>query len=170
LNSDSLGHDSNGGDSMRKPIPAVRILPMSAKEKSFRGRTVEDVQMGFFLEELPFPPKSGRYRYPTAGLNAEPGTVVLFQYEGRIIASAILNHNERYELPEDGYQGALWFDVNSIRTFAPVGRNALRKIWPEFRNFGHVKQFLNPAKYPAFEKQLVDVTAPEGLESSVPYD
>jgi len=123
------------------------------------------VQMGFFLEELPSPPKNGRYRYPTAGLNAEAGTIVLFQYEGAIIASAILSHSERFEQPENGYRGALWFDVHSIRTFAPVGRNALRKIWPEFRNFGHVKQFLNPAKYPAFEKQLVDVMAPEGLES-----
>jgi len=150
---------------MRNRIPAVRILPMSAKEKSFRGRSVEDVQLGFFLEELPFPPKNGRYRYPTAGLNADPGTVVLFQYTGAIIASATLSHSERFDEPENGYRGALWFDVNSIRTFAPVGRETLRKIWPEFRNFGHVKQYLNPAKYPAFKKQLVDVTAPEGLES-----
>jgi hypothetical protein len=146
---------------MRNVIPAVRILPMSPREKSFRGRTVEDVQTGFFLAELPFPPRNGRYRYPTAGLNAEPGTVVLFQYENRIVARAILDRNERFERPEDGYNGALWFDVRSIRIFEPVGPDKLRAIWPEFRHFGHVKQFLNPAKYPAFEKQLVDVAAPE---------
>jgi hypothetical protein len=150
---------------MRKVIPAVRILPMSAKEKSFRGRSVEDVQTGFFLQELPAPPRNGRFRYPTSGLNAEPGTVVLFQYEGKIIASAIFERHERFARPENGYHGALWFDVKSIRTFEPVGPEAVRAIWPEFRSFGHVKQYLNPAKYPAFEKQLVDVTAPEFSES-----
>jgi hypothetical protein len=136
---------------------------MSPKEKSFRGRTLEDVQAGFFLQELPFPPRNGRYRYPTGGLNAEPGTVVLFQYEGRIIASAIFDRNERFERPEGGYKGALWFDVTSIRTFEPVGPDKVRHIWPEFRSFGHVKQFLNPAKYPAFVKQLVGVVGPVGL-------
>jgi hypothetical protein len=146
---------------MRKAISAVRILPMSPKEKSFRGRTLEDVQTRFFLEELPLPPRNGRYRYPTAGLNAEPGTVVLFQYEGRIIASAIFERNERFEEPENGYNGALWFDVKSIRTFAPVGPDKIREIWPEFRSFGHVKQFLNPAQYPAFERQLEGVASPE---------
>jgi hypothetical protein len=95
-----------------KESPAVRILPMSSNEKSFRGRSVEDVQKEFFLKELPSPSRSGRYRYPTSGLSAEPGAVVLFQYEGRIIASAIFDRNERFEQPEDGYIGALWFDVN----------------------------------------------------------
>ncbi len=147
---------------MRNVIPAVRILPMSSNERSFRGRTVDDVQAGFFLQELPFPPRNGRYRYPTAGLNAEPGTVVLFQYEGRIVASAIFDRNERFERTEDGYNGALWFDVTSIRVFEPVGPDKIREIWPDFRSFGHVKQFLNPAKYRAFEKLLVGVVAPVG--------
>jgi len=110
---------------------------------------------------LPFPPKNGRYRYPTAGLNAEPGTVVLFQYDGRIIASAVFNRNERFEQPEDGYNGALWFDAKSIRVFKPVGPDEVRDIWPEFKSFGHVKQFLDPAGYPAFEKRLETLVAPD---------
>jgi hypothetical protein len=145
---------------MRKVVPAVRILPMSPTMKGFRGRSVEDVQTGFFLEELPFPPRNGRFRYPTSGLNAEPGTVVLFQYEGKIIASAVLDRNERFDQPEGGYRGALWFDVGSIRVFEPVGPDQVRAIWPEFLNFGHVKQFLDPAYYPVFERQLVGVEAP----------
>jgi hypothetical protein len=121
---------------------------------------VEDVQHTFFLEELPSPARNGRYRYPTSGLNAERGTVVLFQYGGRIIASAVFNENERFEQPEDGYKGAMWFDPRSIRIFQPVGPDDVRSTWPEFRHFGHVKQYLDPARYPAFEKQLVDVVAP----------
>jgi hypothetical protein len=142
-------------------IPAVRILPMSPNEKTFRGRSLEDVQFGFFLQELPSPGRNGRYRYPTSGLRAEPGTVVLFQYAGSIIASAIFDRDERFDQPEGAYKGALWFDAKSIRIFQPVGRDDVRAIWPEFRNFGHVKQYLDPAKYPAFEKQLVGVAAPE---------
>jgi hypothetical protein len=146
---------------MSKLVPAVRILPMSANEKSFRGRGVEDVQAGFFLEELALPPKSGRFRYPTTGLNAEPGTVVLFQYEAKIIASATFERSERYDQPQHGYRGAIWFDVKSIRTFDPVDVEAMRKIWPEFRSFGHVKQHLDPAKYAKFQKRLLGVTAPD---------
>lgn len=146
---------------MSKKIPAVRILPMSPHQKSFRDRSVEDVQQGFFLNELPSPLKNGRFRYPTSGLSAEPGTVVLFQYEGRIIASAIFERHERFEQPQDGYKGALWFDPKSIRIFQPVGPDEVRAIWPEFRSFGHVKQYLDPTNYSAFEKQLIGVVAPE---------
>jgi hypothetical protein len=142
-------------------IPEVRILPMSPHERSFRGRIVEDVQYGFFLKELPSPGRNGRYRYPTSGLRAAAGTVVLFQYEGKIIASAVFNRNERFEQPEGGYRGALWFDAKSIRVFQPVGPEVVRAIWPEFRYFGHVKQYLDAANYPAFEKQLVGVVAPQ---------
>jgi len=50
------------------------------------------------------------------GLNAESGTIVLFQYEGKLIASATLTEVERFEKPEKGtYCGALYFDANSIR-------------------------------------------------------
>ena len=141
-------------------IPAVRILPMSSQERWFRGRTVAEVQAQFFLQMLPCPPRNGRYRYRTAGLKAKPGTIVLFQYEASIIASAVFDRDERFDQPEDGYRGALWLEPQSIRTFDPVGKNQLRNVWPEFRNFGHVKQVLSAARYPRFEKMLTNVAAP----------
>lgn len=133
---------------------------MSNREWWFRGRSVAEVQAIYFLQMLPCPPRNGRYRYRTAGLKAAPGTVVLFQYEARIIASAVFDRDERFDHPEGGYRGALWFEPASIRTFVPVGRDQLRAVWPEFRNFGHVKQVLSPARYPRFEKQLTNVAAP----------
>src|SRR4051812_49308898 len=63
---------------MRRQIPAVRIWPMSDKLEGFVARSIEDVQVSVFLDGLPA--CGGRYRYPKVGLNAEPGTVVLFQY------------------------------------------------------------------------------------------
>jgi hypothetical protein len=122
---------------------------MSDKTPGFRGRSIEDVQAGLFLRDLPA--CNGRFRYPSAGLSADPGTVVLFQYRARIIASACF-------LRDDG--GAIYLDAASIRTFDPLDVEAMRKAWPSFRAFGHVKQFLNPTRYSQFAKRLKHVTSP----------
>jgi hypothetical protein len=143
---------------MQRQIPAVRILPMSDKADGFRGRNIEDVQTGCFLRELPA--RKGRYRYLSGGLNAEPGTVVLFQYRACIIASAIFLRDEKFERPIRGYGGELHFDVRSFRTFDPLDAQAMRKVWPAFRSFGHVKQFLNPTRYAMFKRRLKNVASP----------
>ena len=82
---------------MRREIPAVRILPMSDKTQGFRGRSIEQVQREVFLRWLPA--HRGCWRYPRAGLNAEPGTIVLFQFQARIIATAVFLRDEKFERP-----------------------------------------------------------------------
>ncbi len=143
---------------MSRQVPAVRIWPMSDKLEGFRGRNIEDVQAKTFLRGLP--KCGGRYRYPKVGLNAEPGTVVLFQYRARIIASAVFLRDEKLPRARDGSAGTLYFDVASIRTFDPLDVEAMRKVWPSFRAFGHVKQFLNPLRYSQFDRRLKNVAAP----------
>ena len=143
---------------MAREIPAVRILPMSDKTKGFRGKGIEEVQREVFLRGLPA--MNGRYRYPSAGLNADPGTVVLFQYRARIIASAVFLRDEKFERPIGGYGGEMYFDPASFRTFDPLDALAMRKVWPGFRAFGHVKQYLNPTLYPEFKKRLKHVASP----------
>jgi hypothetical protein len=135
--------------------PAVRILPMSDKLEGFRGRGIEDVQRRCFLRDLP--KRKGRFRYPAVGLNAAAGTVVLFQYQARVIASAVFLRDEKFEKPKRGCAGELVFDPASFRTFDPVDGDAMRKTWPAFRRFGHVRQFLNPTGYPAFKRRLKNV-------------
>jgi hypothetical protein len=142
---------------MRRDIPAIRILPMSDKARGFVGRSIADVQRRTFLRDLPA--SRGRFRYPKVGLNADPGTLVLFQYKARIIASATFLRDEKYERPIGGYGGALCFDVNSIRTFDPLDVAAMRKVWPRFTRFGHVKQFLNPTMYREFKELLKKVAS-----------
>src|SRR3954464_10225561 len=133
---------------MPRDIPSLRILPMSERMEGFRGRSIEDVQRNVFLRWLPA--HAGRWRYPRAGVNAPHGTIVLFQFRARIIASAALVRDERFPRPRHGYAGALHFDPTSFRTFAPLDLAAMRRVWPGFRAFGHVKQFLNPTLYPQF--------------------
>ena len=143
---------------MRREIPEVRILPMSDKAEGFRGRSIQDVQNRCFLRDLPA--CNGRYRYPRSGLNAEPGSVVLFQYRARIIASAVFLRDEKFDRPIRGCGGAIHFDASSLRTFDALDAEAMRKVWPAFRGFGHVKQFLNPTLYPKFKRQLKHVASP----------
>jgi hypothetical protein len=143
---------------MPRDIPAIRILPMSDKAAGFRGRSIESVQTECFLRNLPT--MKGRYRYQTSGLNAEPGTVVLFQYRARIIASAVFLRDEKFERRIGGHASVLHFDPASFRTFDPLDIEAIRKVWPRFRGFGHVKQHLNPTLYSAFKRRLKNVAAP----------
>jgi hypothetical protein len=142
---------------MGRDIPAIRILPMSDKVDGFRGRTIAQVQTGCFLRDLPA--HGGRYRYPSTGLNASPGTIVLFQFRARIIAAATFIRDERFDRKIRGYGGELLFEPQSFRTFDPLDADAMRKIWPGFRGFGHVKQYLNPLRYAMFKKHLKHVAS-----------
>jgi hypothetical protein len=147
---------------MSNSLPNVRILPMDS-QLEFDGRSIDDVQRSFFLKELQGvgrPP--GKYWYREAGLDAESGTVVLFQYEGKIIASATLVEVEKFKAAEGAtYKGALYFDPKSVRIFDPVGSNLVSAIWPEFKGFSRVKWSLEPKGYPAFEERLTGVESPK---------
>jgi hypothetical protein len=141
-------------------VPAIRIWPMSDKIEGFRGRSIEDVQRNVFLRRLPRTMK-GRWRYGSSGLNADPGTIILFQFKARIIALATFLRDEKYEKPVRGDAGEIAIDPKSIRTFDPLDVEAMRKVWPAFRGFGHAKQRLNPTLYSKFLRQLKNVSAPK---------
>ena len=131
---------------------------MSNRIEGFRGRGIADVQSKLFLRDLP--QCGGRFRYPSSGLNADPGTILLFQYQARIIATARFLRDERFEKPVGGCAGAIYVEVASIRTFEPVDLATMRKAWPGFRAFGHVKQHLNPTNFGRFKRGLKNVAAP----------
>jgi hypothetical protein len=137
---------------MNATPPAVRILPMDSREE-FPEWTIEKLQLDFFLDDLPF--RSDGYLYRKSGLRAEPGTVVLFQFCGAIVASAVLRDVERFETPrEKVYEGALYFDPRSIRVFDPVRENVIARIWPKVKRLGRVKWTLDPKRYADFEREL----------------
>jgi hypothetical protein len=143
---------------MPREIPAVRIFPMSDKIPGFRGRSIEDVQRKVFLRDLPG--NGGRYRYGKSGLNADPGTVVLFQYKARIIAIGLFLRDEKFHRPLRGSAGEMFFDPKAFRTFDPLDAGTIRRVWPGFRAFGHVKQKLNPTRYSMLKRYLKNVASP----------
>ena len=153
---------------MPREIPSIRILPMSDRIEGFRGRAIEDVQRNLFLRDLPA--GKGRFHYRASGLNAPRGTIVLFQFRARIIASATFVRDERFDRPKGAISGVLHFEPSSIRSFGPIDAQTMRQIWPGFRSFGHVKQRLNPTCYVAFtrRRKALRMPATYGRLSSAP--
>jgi hypothetical protein len=133
--------------------PAVRILPMNQRE--FDGKRARAVQRGFFSQKLQ--QRNGRFRFYERGLDAESGTVVLFQYDNAVIASATLVDMTKFIMPDDeGYSGYLDFDPATIRVFEPVGPDQMRQVWPEFKEFSQVKQSLGVEQYQAFLRMTLN--------------
>lgn len=92
---------------------------MSDKLEGFRGRSIENVQAIYFLDRLPA--RGGRFPYRSAGLNAAAGTVVLFQFQARIIATAVFIRDEKSARPRASRGGTLHFEADSFQIFDPVG-------------------------------------------------
>lgn len=143
---------------MAIPPTEIRILPMSLNSFTHEDcHDIPDLQKKYFLGVLPSKERNGAYRYSGRKLIAEPGAVVLFQCENRIVASATYLDVEPFDLPEKGYKGYLHFEVPSIRTFNPVDLNALKKSWPEIKRLSQSKQRLDPRGYPSFESGLTGI-------------
>src|SRR5947207_3119465 len=103
---------------MKREIPAVRILPMSDKIEGFRKLTIPEVQSRYFLDRLPA--RGGRFPYRASGLAASPGTLVLFQFHARIIASAVFIRDQKLQRSEGAHGGILHFQPDSFQVFDPV--------------------------------------------------
>ena len=150
--------------SYKKP-PMVRILPMD-RTYEFDNWEIKRVQEDYFLQTLP-DDRNGKYLYKKRGMDAPTGTVVLFQYDNYIVASARYLKSKDFSQPVNNeYYGAYYFEPNSITVFNPVSRNEVKQIWGNgfvdsegeiragFERFSHTKTFLDPSQYPVFLKLL----------------
>lgn len=127
-------------------IKEIRLLPMSSKFE-FPDMMHKEIQENFFLGAL-VNEKDGYYNFRSSGINTPSGTLILFQINNAVIASAKLIKIVRYEKPLDGiYNGAYVFDTDTIRVFEPITSEEIRKIDGKFNNFSQVKQKLDSNKY-----------------------
>jgi hypothetical protein len=138
----------------------IRILPMD-KEYEFDGLTIIDVQTNFFLKELPSRKDEngqGKYCYKSHGMKAEEGsTLVLFQYDNKIIACAKLNRIIKFDMPNDVYHGAFYFEPNTIKIFEPVTNEDIRSDFHCEIKFGQVKHILNVKYIDNFLNRLKNI-------------
>lgn len=130
-------------------VPAIRILPMSESDPEFVDCGIEDVQR-WFLETLPYT----KYHY-TKGLHTDQGSLVLFQFQGHIIASAILTEKVEFAEKLDGtYRGYYQFNDASILVFTPVNVSEMREIWVDFKGFTQATTKLDASCYQAWLQLL----------------
>jgi len=154
----------------------------------FDYQSIEEVQEHFFLKDLPF--RKGKYGYgkflfKSSVMKADPGTIVLFQYDANVVSLAELTYIDKFEIDQIGvdwpdggyvgneeYKGAYYFDPHTIKTFEPVNADEMREIWGTpfkdsngkqrkgFNHFGRAKYYLDPAKYAHFCEVIEKVRSP----------
>jgi len=131
-------------------IPGIRLLPMADSDPEFTEQSIQEVQE-WFKKELPY----RDFNY-TKGLNAERGTLVLFQYKAHVVASAILEEKIVFNKKLDAvYRGAYRFIPSSIAVFNPINSLDMKEVWDDFAGFNLVQQKLDIDKYLVFWDLLI---------------
>jgi len=123
-------------------IPEIRIIPMS-KTLEFNNQSIQVVQQDFFIKDLR-DRENCLFRLRTGGINCDKNTLLLFQYDNRIIACAKLIEIIKYKKPYNGiYSEAMSLDRSSIQIFDPITSTELKALDPELKRFSQAKQTLN---------------------------
>ena len=106
--------------------------------------TYEDIKC--FLTET-MKNRDGVYNYTGLSMNCKENTLVFFQYNGSLIASAILMQNVRgrcYDEAGDEYKGHYVFDMNTMQVFnTPISADEVRSIDSTFKNFSQCKRIVD---------------------------
>lgn len=125
-----------------KIIPEIRIIPMS-KSLEFDDKSIEIVQKKFFIEDLRNRDNCLFY-LRSGGIRSNKNTLLLFQYDNRIIACAKLAEIIKYDDKYDGiYSEALSLDRSSIQIFDPIKPSEIKAIDNNFKKFSQARQLLN---------------------------
>ncbi|EJU08059.1 AAA family ATPase [Fusobacterium hwasookii] len=114
----------------------IRILPMSKKEfYSYtipnQVATIEEIQKNFFIKSLK-ENKEKVYKFKKVYLKTTKNSLVLFQYDNQLIASALYKgvniFKEDSEDFKNGYFGSYIFDKDSIKIFSPISNKEFQEI------------------------------------------
>ena len=149
-------------------VKDIRLLPMSAT-KEFPDMTYEELQNEFFLDEL-INDRKGHYHFPEKGMNTGKGSLVLFQFNGQVIASAKLLQVKKHDEPLYGrYKGSYIFDTKSIKTFKPITADELREVDESFKQFSQSKQKIDSACYESL-MELIQLKSQGLITEEIPED
>ena len=130
-------------------VTDIRLLPLSKNDREFTGKSIGEVQE-WFRSELP-----GQNFQFKRKMNAPKGTLVLFQFQGRLIAAALLKKTVSYdEVNESGYGGYYKFSKSSITTFEPMDIKDVQKIWNGIKGFNQSHQSLDAEQFPELKQAL----------------
>lgn len=130
-------------------VTDIRLLPMSKNDLAFIGKSIGEVQ-----EWIRFQLPGQKFQFKRKMI-APKGTLVLFQFQGRLIAAALMKKTVSYdEVNESGYGGYYKFSKSSITTFEPMDIKDVQKIWSGIKGFNQSHQTLDAEQYPALKHAL----------------
>lgn len=125
---------------LKEIVEEIRLLPMGKSVFSTREEVEE-----FFSHTLV--ERGGKYLYKSHTMNCKNNTLVLFQYDGALIASALLVSQGKLKKPKDDYTGYYLFDVSSVTVFNKnITLKQIHKIDPNIHAFGMGAQVIDKNK------------------------
>jgi len=147
----------------------VRLVPMSKKDPDMEGKTIAEIQKDFFeiyLKNVDSDNYEG-YRFKNA-MRAKPGDLFLFQFDGKVIATAILDRIIEYDIEMvdingDRINGQYDFKPSTIRTFDPITYEEMKNYVEDFKGFNQSPQYLEMNNFKSFiertdKKSINDLT------------
>lgn len=84
-----------------------------------------------------------KYRYHSKKITPLSGSIVLFQFDNKIIASASAIYLDTIEEKSDGYNGYYKFDLDSIKIFNPIQKDELIEELQLDKNFKFGQELQN---------------------------
>jgi hypothetical protein len=128
----------------------IQIFPMSVDYLD-TNQTIDD----FFTRSLhtvsKYRPKAGRFNYKSQGVGALPGSYLLFQYKGGLVAHAqlISTHDKDHDSPADS-EGFFLLDPPTVQYYSkPIAAGELQHIWPGLA-FNQRKHILDGSQLQTF--------------------
>lgn len=121
-------------------IPEIRVLPM---DKNNEFKTYE-AAVNFLTKEMV--ERKGKYQYKKRGMICNENSLVLFQYDSKLIGCARLLKRIKYNEPiiyskKDICKGCFRFDIDSIVIFdEPITESEIRSIDDHLVELENVKQ------------------------------
>lgn len=146
-------------------ISEILIIPMN-KAIEFENMSIEKVQQKYFMDDLKNRDNC-LYFYIKKGVNCGNNSMLLFQYDNSIIASAILKEIIKYDPPRNGVShGALSLIKDSIQIFDPINAQELNVIDNNFQKFNRIKQVINITALDS----LIDLIAKKINNKTIPEE
>ena len=123
-----------------KDIQEIRFLP----NDKITFPTYEDIKI-FITETMVR--RKGKYFFPNKGMNCKENTLVFFQYNGELVAAAMLKNCVKttcYDENGEIYKGYFIFDMDTMIFFnTPITADEIRNIDSTFKAFYQSKRKTN---------------------------
>lgn len=124
---------------MNQPISDIRLLPMG---KALFNKNEEVIH--FLSKDLK--ENGGRYYYRRRSIVYKDGLLILFQFNGGVVASALMIGQSDEGILDHcvEYKGHYLFDMNTMKIYdKPITANEIRNFVPDFNGFNQSTKHLS---------------------------